>query len=134
MRIRLYAHGVDNFDSVGPARISPARIEIPEERRTQAHRISITNMSDSHLLPKIVSDHPGVIEIELPGTPIKPGDNGIIHIRASDELTARRIKTSFTLEMNDSENTRYTIPVVIGSLPDRNRHAGTDRKGTTGGG
>ncbi len=124
IRIRLYAQGVDNFDSVGPAMISPARVEIPDERRGQDHRMSISNMSHSPLVPNLVSDHPGVIEVDIPSGPINAGENKIILVRASDELKAGRIKTSFTLEFNDPENTRYTIPVIIGSLPDRNRHTG----------
>lgn len=81
-------------------------------------------MTHSPLVPKIVSDHPGVIEVDIPGGRIDAGENKIILVRASEELKAGRIKTSFTLEFNDPENSHYTIPVIIGSLPDRNRHTG----------
>lgn len=115
LTIRLEAQVVASFDSTTPATIHPQRIHIPPDKREAEFMLVIKNVSDGIIEPRIVSEQPGVLNINLPEGPIGPGEERAIYITVDEDFDKLAYKTSFTMDMSDAALTRYTIPVEIGT-------------------
>ena len=78
------------------------------------YKISLKNLSDEELSLQLISNYPEYIDVELPKTPIKPGKSKDIKVKIinSEEYKSAGFEKSFTIELSDSLNTHYTIPVV----------------------
>ena len=113
--IRLEAEVVASFDSTRPAAIFPQRIFFAQENRDSENWLAVRNVSDKHLDLRIVSQQPGILDIELPKNGIAPGENEMIAVRVARGFETITHKTSFTIEMSDPATTRYSIPVEIGT-------------------
>jgi hypothetical protein len=113
--LRLEADVVENFDSTTPLRIHPQRIHIPPDNREGEYVLLVENVTEEAVVPSIVSQQPGVLEIKLPEDGIEPGEKETIGIRVAHGFEQLTHKTSFTMVMSDENKTRYTIPVEIGT-------------------
>jgi hypothetical protein len=113
--IRLEAQVVESFDSTAPITIHPQRIYIPRENRDGEYWLIVRNVSDESIEPRIISQQPGALKIELPEDGIAPGEEEKIVVRVDEDFTKVTHKTSFTMEMSDDDKTRFTVPVELGT-------------------
>jgi hypothetical protein len=112
---KLQAQTVESFDSTSPATIHPQIVHIPPDKREAEFMLVIRNVTDEAMEPRIVSQQPGVLDITLPEGAIGPGEESAIHLTVAEEFDKLAHKTSFTMQMSDDEESRYTIPVEIGT-------------------
>ncbi len=113
--IRLEAEIVSGFDSTTPVTIFPQRIFFAREDRDSEHWLAVRNVSDEPVTFQIISQQPGVLDIELPEGGVAPGEEEMIAVRVARDFETATHKTSFTLETSDAMTTRFTIPVEIGT-------------------
>ena len=78
------------------------------------YSISVKNISDQDLEMKLVSDHPDCMQVKLPNGKLKAGKSKDIKVKLVDpeKYATSGFETSFTIQLSDSKNTRYSIPVV----------------------
>lgn len=71
---------------------------------------SITNVSDSPLKPILVSSDPRFVNITLPKI-VPAGRTAEGQVRLTRAGAARELGMSFTIELNDAQSTRFTVPI-----------------------
>jgi hypothetical protein len=117
LRLKLSAKAVANFDSTSPLQVAPSKVSFPSDKRTDRIKVVLKNVSAEPVHPTLISDHPGVILVEMPDGEIMPGASQTITVAVDPNLADQKKKTSFTIAMSDVQNTHYTIPVEIGDYP-----------------
>jgi len=125
MLITLTAQGVTSFDSTTPAAISPSRVKIPLEKRSEPFKLVIRNVSNKPINPAIVFAPTDIVDVQMPDGMIAAGDERDILVTLRDDFDQLSKKISFTLSMMDYQDTRYTIPIEIGNISAKRSHAKT---------
>lgn len=108
----LYQH--NQSDSLKPLALSDPMIHFQPNERGDKKELTVTNVSDQELSISLVSAAPAFFEVDLPGN-VKPGESEEIKVKLLKHVEGDRFEKSFTIEMNDAEKTRVTIPVVLAS-------------------
>lgn len=99
-------------DSTFPLIISPYKLDISqfgEKPRTEI-RFTIRNVSTQPVKTDLISYASDFFQVELPKS-IDPGKSADGLIRLSKEAAAKDFEKSFTFQLNDERQSRYTIPV-----------------------
>ncbi len=110
--IKILSEPLPDPTIVQPILIDPIKIDVSQFTET-VRRISEFNIINKgavdyevHLIDKPEND----FDIKLPQI-IKAGDTAIAKIIVRDESIEKHFQHSFTVEFNDDNRTRYTIPV-----------------------
>jgi len=113
-------------DSTYPVVIKPYKLNISQlsEKIRDELKFTITNVSDRDLKPFLVAYPQDLFEIKLPKE-IKAGEKaeGVLKLKKAN--LNKGFKKSFTIELNDENKSRFTIPVVRNI---RLAESSTDRK------
>jgi hypothetical protein len=109
--IQITANVLKKMDDTRPVVIEPYRLFIIQYEDEFADRINfnIKNVSRLRLRAKLI-DKPDELEITLPGE-INPRRFGVGEVRIKRGALDKEFQKSFTIEFNDEEHTRFTIPV-----------------------
>jgi hypothetical protein len=101
-----------NPDSTYPINISPYKFDISQfgEKTRNSLEFSITNLFDSDLEVKLVDMPLNMFKVTLPKK-IKAGKVEKGKIEVLDEYLKSEFEKSITIELSDSQKTRFTIPV-----------------------
>jgi hypothetical protein len=101
-----------NPDSTYPIQIKPYKFDISQygERERKTLEFTITNVSDENLEAKLIDMPQGMFKLKLPKK-IKAGETEKGSIEILDDYVSQEFEKSVTIELNDKDQTRFTIPV-----------------------
>jgi hypothetical protein len=99
-------------DSTYPVIIKPYKLDISQfgEKSRQEMKFSIVNVSDVDLEPTLISCPDDIFKVILPKK-IKAGQTGEGTLKLKGEKLGEEFQNSFTISLNDKNNSRFTIPV-----------------------
>ncbi len=100
-------------DSLPEIGLDPNVAKFDENNRDDKIKVKVLNKSEQSLKMKLVSYPAGVLKIDVPDKDIKPGDDREIKIEIDKDFDGKEFTKSFTIELNDADSTRYTIPVTL---------------------
>lgn len=111
-RVTIACTVVPRPDSTYPAVIEPYKIDLSQftEKKVDRKEFEIRNVSDQPLDVKLVYSPPGYMEIDLPST-IEPGESGTGEVVILEEALDQSFEKSFTIQLSDEAQSRYTVPV-----------------------
>ena len=111
-RVKISALVTPRPDSTYPIVIEPYKLDMSQFTKKQIEKKSfkITNVSDQNLKIKLVSFDSRYFEVKLPKS-IKSGKTEKAKIKVLKEYLDKNFEKSFTIELDDENNTRYTVPV-----------------------
>jgi hypothetical protein len=99
-------------DSTYPLVIKPYKLDISQygEKTRDEMKFTISNVSQQDLELKIVACADQLFEVSLPDKIKADSDiEGTLKVR--DEVLDEQFEKSFTIEVNDEETSRFTVPV-----------------------
>jgi hypothetical protein len=85
---------------------------MPGDEETQ-HEISFKNITLDTIQMSLVWADTEYIRVEVPETRIGPGERANISVEVNRDRRKDRFEKSFTIQMDDEQNTRMTIPVTF---------------------
>lgn len=99
-------------DSSYPLVIQPRMLDLSGDGSTaqEATTIRITNVSDSPVNLSLIEAPEGWFEVTLPAS-IPAGGSAEATVRLVEDAGPGTFEKSFTLELNDTQTSRYTVPV-----------------------
>lgn len=110
--IYFKANIVARPDSTYPVIISPYKLDISQfgEKPRAEIRFTIHNSSTQAVTPTLVGNAPDYFQIDLPKS-IGGGatESGTLHL--SKEAMTKEFEKSFTFQLNDERQSRFTVPV-----------------------
>lgn len=110
--VRITATVVQRPDSTYPLVMKPYKLDVSQfgdKIRSEA-KLTITNVSDQPWILKTVDYPKEFFSLNLPDK-IAPGGSAEATITLTQAGLDVEFEKSFTLEVNDSQTTRYTVPV-----------------------
>jgi hypothetical protein len=111
--------------------VDPPFVEVAQDEVGKEFEVSVTNISDVPLTPRLVAGPYDVFEIDYSGKAIKPGGSANMTVRVRKDNAAKTAKKSFTFELDDAKRTRFTLPVQL-LLEDRQAIKPTSNPGSDG--
>ncbi|MDF1543593.1 MAG: DUF1573 domain-containing protein [bacterium] len=110
--IKIMTHVVSRPDSTYPIVISPYKLDMSQFTEVTRDRISFTleNVSDQEIRPTLVYAPNDIMEVSLPEL-IGPGEKQDGMVLLNKQVLDNSFEKSFTIELNDEKNTRFTIPI-----------------------
>ncbi|MCK4856818.1 MAG: DUF1573 domain-containing protein [candidate division Zixibacteria bacterium] len=112
-QLAFKVRGYSEPDSTHPIVLSEKSLTFNEENRSKKVKIKVKNVSDEKLKMRLISVPHGFLDVDISGKRIKPGKTRDIKVKIDKHFEGVNFKKSFTIELNDSLRTRYTIPVVL---------------------
>lgn len=111
-KLQILATIVANPDSTTPLVIQPFILDLSQktERVIDRMEFGIRNVSDEDVRIEFISGAEDYFSIELPKS-IKPGEMAKGRIQLLKTALDKPFSKSFTIQCNDDNGTRYTIPV-----------------------
>lgn len=110
--VRIICDVLTRPDSTYPIVIKPYKLDLTQfgEKLRDEIKFTIQNVSQQALTPKLISAAPDFLDVELPKQ-IAAGKTaeGIVKVRKS--ALDKPFDKSFTMQLNDDKNTRFTVPV-----------------------
>ena len=99
-------------DTTFPIIIKPYKLDLSQfgQKARDHMNFSIKNVSDKTLKPRLISDTGPVADVELPDS-IEPGESASGRISLTEEGLSKEFERSFTIELDDGAQTRFTVPV-----------------------
>ncbi len=99
------------LDEITPVSLTPYKCELSRinDKSIDQLEYTLTNRTDTELLVKIVSSSFDDCTITVPET-IPANGKAVGMIKINKEFLDKEFKGSITIEFNDKENTRMTIP------------------------
>jgi len=118
----IKAYVVTDSDSTFPLVVNPFKLDFSEKDGRIPDRIEfdIMNLSDEDLNIAIIDSLDDYANINLPGS-IKKGESISGSVSLKDEGKAAYFNASFTFELDDAENTRYTVAILREALEDEKK-------------
>ncbi len=116
LRLSVKIYDSARPDSLKPVALSASRLNWTPGDRAKVQRLTVRNVSDSPVKMKTVSLPYGFVEVDAPKDEIKPGKSKEIKIKVAEAFTGTEFQKSFTVELNDSAKTRFTVPVVYSAV------------------
>ena len=115
-RVKILANVVAIADSTYPLVFNPFKVNLTSFGSKQRDEIKfeISNVSDEEIKLTLIDYPIDVLKIELPDS-IKAGKKKYGKIKVLDAEVNTDFEKSFTIELNDEKNTRFTVPVVRNS-------------------
>lgn len=111
-KVRIEATVIDRPDSTYPVIINPYKLDLSQgtEKVIDKIEFNIKNVSDAKIDLQLVSAADEYFEIELPET-IEPGHSAKGKLKLLKSAVEKTFEKSFTLEINDTMKSRFTVPV-----------------------
>jgi hypothetical protein len=100
-------------DSTHPIVLSQSSVTFAEETRNEKIKIKIRNQTDEKLKMTVVDQPYEFLEVDVSDKDIKPGDEREIEIEIADDFEGDNFQKSVTIQLNNPDSTRYTIPVEL---------------------
>lgn len=115
VRVSLKSYILPKNDSttVLPMAVDPEIVKFKQDERDKVHVVTVTNLSEVPLTPKLVSAPHEYFEVNHSEQVIKPGKSIKMKFHVMKGTKAKTAKKSFTFELNDAKRTRFTIPVQL---------------------
>ncbi|MFZ5979542.1 MAG: DUF1573 domain-containing protein [Candidatus Zixiibacteriota bacterium] len=111
--VTIVSNVTDRPDSTYPVVITPYKLNISQfgEKVRNVMTFTIKNVSPQELKPTLVAAPDDIFEITLPEK-IKPGatEEGVVKLKVAG--VEQSFQKSFTLELDDPNHTRFTVPVI----------------------
>ncbi len=113
---KILANIFTNPDSTFPITIKPAKASFPDTGETVVTELyfSVVNRSKQTLTPRLVSFPRTLVSINLPKT-IPASGYADLSIKLKDAALNKAFEKSVTFELNDTNHTRFTIPIKRGN-------------------
>jgi len=110
--VTITATVVPRPDSTYPVVITPYKLDLSQfsEKPIDQADFRITNVSDQPLHVSLVADEASLFSVKLPET-IPPGETAGGQLKLHKDAMAQSFEKSFTFELDDSANSRFTVPV-----------------------
>ena len=110
--IVFYANVVRRPDSTRPIIIKPYKLDISQfgEKVRDEMKFTVTNLSDQPVSVKVIDLPEDFFEVSLPGS-IAAGKSAEGTLKLRDKGLPMSFEKSFTLECNDADASRFTVPV-----------------------
>ncbi len=102
-------------DSMSTVSLSSSKLKFNAEDKAKEQKLIVKNVSSAPVKMKLVSQPTGFLEIALPEDELKPGKTKEIKVKVAKLFSESEFKKSFTVELSDSEKTRFTVPVTFGT-------------------
>lgn len=117
-------------DSLTPLTLSAATLNWEQDTKAKEQKLIVKNVSKNPVKMHIVSQPYGYLKITLPDQEIKPGKDKEIKVKIQPGIKDLEFKKSFTIELDDSLHTRYTIPTLLAKTvaPESIQKAPIERK------
>lgn len=114
LRLNVKIYNKDFPDSLSAVSLSASNLSWNAEDRAKEQKLVVKNVSAAPIRMKVVSQPNGFAEISVPQDEIKPGKTKEIKVKIDKQFDAKEFQKSFTVELNDPDNTRFTVPVTYG--------------------
>ena len=110
--VRIVANVVTRPDSTYPITFKPYKLDISQfgEKVRDEMRFEITNVSEQNLEIGLVDRPEGLFSLELPST-LGAGQTATVVLRLHADAVETSFEKSITIELNDQQSSRFTIPV-----------------------
>lgn len=110
--VYIEANVVDKPDSTYPIVIKPYKLDISQfgEKVRDEMTFTIQNRSENDLSIRFVDVPIGMFEIDIPAE-VGAGQSVECKLRLKDNTITTSFEKSFTIQLDDPEKTRFTIPV-----------------------
>jgi hypothetical protein len=109
LRAEIYSQP-DSLPEIG---LDPNVVNFDENNRRDKIKIKVLNKSEQKLEMQLVSYPVGVLKVDVPNKEIKPGDDREIKVEIDHDFDGDDFAKSFTIQLNDPDSARYTIPVTL---------------------
>lgn len=119
--VTIYANVIDRPDATHPIAIKPNMLDMSVSGGTEGDRFTfkMTNISKEVLSPILVDYPVDLMQVRLPET-LEPGTGANGEIKLHSEALEMPFEKSITIQLDDREATRFTIPIKrLVSLPGR---------------
>ena len=99
-------------DSTYPVIIKPYKLDISQfgEKVRDEMKFTITNVSDEDLNIDLVSLPSHIAMVELPSK-VEAGKSASGTLKLTSEGVEEQFEKSFTIQLSDEQNSRFTIPI-----------------------
>ncbi len=110
--VQITSQVVRRPDSTYPVIIKPYKLDISQfgEKVRDEIKFNITNVSDSNLNLTLIDMPEGLFELKLPKT-IEAGKTAQGVLKLHQESIEMSFEKSITIELDDEQASRFTIPV-----------------------
>lgn len=110
--MRIVSNVVARPDSTYPVIIKPYKLDISQfgQKVRDEMKFNITNVSDNDLKITLIDRPEGLFDLDLPSR-VEAGKSAQGTIKLHDEAIESSFEKSITLELNDEEMSRFTIPI-----------------------
>ncbi len=111
-RVQIISEVVARPDSTYPVVIKPYKLDLTQfgEKVRDEITFKIINKSDQKLDLTMICGYENLFEIELPKS-ISAGETEEAKLKLKEYGLQTNFEKSFTFELNDEKNSRFTIPV-----------------------
>jgi len=112
-QLTIIANIVTAQDSMFPLVVEPLSLEFMIDAGEPKHtkKIEITNISDQDYELKLIEYPANLVRIELPEK-IPAGETAVAVVKLTPDAVKTKFSSSFTLEINDEDETRYSVGVT----------------------
>jgi hypothetical protein len=112
-QLTIIAQILTDRDSMFPLAVKPLMLEflIDSDKSKRVKEIRITNVSDQDFDLNLVEFPDNLVSIEFPDS-IPAGRTATAVVRLADKALSSEFKNSFTFEINDEDQTRYTVGIA----------------------
>ena len=116
--MRIKANVLVVPDSSYPIVITPYKLEFVEvdDKLPIKAEFKIKNVSPQPLVPHLVSSPEDQVSVVLPKI-IKPGKSATGSVTLKTDYISISFDRSITIELSDSNHTRFTIPIRVALAP-----------------
>lgn len=126
-QLTLKAQIYDEGDSTHAILLLPKSVRFNDDTRNKEIEVKVVNQTKDKLRMRLVSYPLGILDVDVSDKEIKPGDDRKIKVKIDDSFEDKNFSKSFTIELNDNAQTRYTIPVTLSQPLDEQRTAAAAR-------
>ncbi len=112
-QLTIIAQILTDQDSMFPLAVEPLMLEflIDSDKSKRVKEIKITNNSEQDFDLNLVEFPENLLSIEFPES-IPAGRTATAVVRLADKALNSEFKNSFTFELNDEDQTRYTVGIA----------------------
>jgi hypothetical protein len=112
-RVTIKATVIQQPDSTYPITIKPHRLYVSKLDSIEIDEavFTVSNISDADLGVKVVGQPPGYFQVDIPEK-VKAGEKAECTLKVNPEYLAGAFEKSITIELDDTAQTRFTIPVA----------------------
>ena len=110
--VQIVTHVVERPDSTYPVIIRPYKLDLSQFTQKVRDKITfeVKNVSDMDLDISLVAVPNGLFELDMPKK-VKAGGEIKGTLKLKKEAIGESFEKSFTIELNDDKQSRFTIPI-----------------------